>query len=106
MGWCKMETIKDHEYYQNKIDLNQAQRKAWTALVRAVNRCKKENIYFYQMLEHLGGLNGNNVDTINTDVEKKNGSSSDPDCLQSMLYPHVTTCCSFADDNHFVVLKT
>ena len=98
--------MKDQEYYQSKIDLNPEQKKAWAALVLAVNRCKKEKIYFYQMLESLSGLNGNNVKTIDTDVEHKNGSALDSDCLQNLDYPSVNTADSFADDNHFVVLKT
>ena len=48
----------DQDYYQGKIELTPEQKKAWTQLVRAVNRCKKEKIYFYQNIDSLGGLNG------------------------------------------------
>ena len=74
-------------------------------MVRAVKKCKKENIYFYQCLENLGDLNGNNVFDIQTDIEHPNGNSLDPDCLQVLSFPEVKTVCSFSDDNHFVVLK-
>ncbi len=74
-------------------------------MARAVRKCKKENIYFYQCLESLGGLNGNNVLDIQTDVENPKGESLDPNCLQFLSYPEVKTDCSFADDNHFIVLK-
>ncbi len=87
--------------YQEAINLNEEQKKAWKQLVRAINKCKKEHIFFYQCLEDLGGLNGNNVSTIGID----SGDYGDDNCLQGLSYPRVETSCSFADDNHFVILK-
>lgn len=97
----------DQEQYQDKIKLTETQRKAWTQLVRAINKCKKENIYFYQVLETLCGLNGNNVHCVegDTDFDHRGKTSNSPDCLQYLDFPTVKTTCSFADDNHFVVLK-
>ena len=98
---------KDAEYYQRKISLTPEQRKAWTQLVRAINRCKKEKIFFYQVLEHLGGLNGHNVHTVEGDSDKdhQDKTCDSPSCLQYKNFPSVVTACSFADDNHFIVLK-
>ena len=95
---------RNDEYYQKKIALTISQKKAWTQLVRAVNKCKKENIYFYQCLEHLGGLNGDNVRDIGDDVLIRGLHSESPQCLQFKDYPSVDTSCSFADDNHYVIL--
>jgi len=97
--------MKDQDYYQEKIELTESQQKAWKSLERAIKKCKKENIYFYQVLETLHGLNGNNVETIDTNVENPGGINSDANCLQFLDYPYVKTSCSFADDDHFVVIN-
>lgn len=94
------------EKVQEKINLTPEQTKAFTSLKRAVARCKKENIYFYQMLDVLSGLNGNNVADIMTDVEYPGAGIFDPLCLQYLNYPSVSITCAFADDNHFIALKT
>ena len=91
----------DQAYYQELIELTPEQKKAWTQLVRAVNRCKKEKIYFYQNLDSLGGLNGRNVAEV---VDGLNTRGDAPNCLQYLDYPTVKTSCSFADDDHFVIL--
>ena len=49
------------EEIQGLIELNDKQTKAFKELKKAVEKCKEANIYFYQNLETLGLLNGNNV---------------------------------------------
>lgn len=90
---------------QELVDLTPEQKKAWTALVRAVNRCKKENILFYQVLEKLYGLNGKYVDVIVDDSNERLYELRDDCNLQDLCLPFVKTECSFADDTHFVILK-
>ena len=88
------------------IELNQEQIKAFKSLQRAVKKCKKANVYFYQVLESLYGLNGNNVEGI----ENIENTDHFPDCnsafcLSNYLLPEVKTSCSWADDTHVVVIK-
>ena len=94
--------------YQEAIQLTDAQNKAFNKLIRAIKDCKKTKVYFYQNMEHLGALNGNNVLSIGTtsDPELKNYDSNSPSCLQYKSYPNIQTACSFADDNHFIVLHS
>lgn len=74
-------------------------------LVKAINRCRKEGILFYQVLDKLHGLNGNNVDVV-VDDSNKHLHELREDCnLQYMCLPTVKTECSFADDTHFVILE-
>lgn len=98
--------IRDNEYYQEMIELNAEQKKAFNSLKRAISKCRKANIYFYQSMDNLSGLNGHNVFDVCTDEDKGfRGSRSDsPNCIQSKAYPTVITECSFADDSHFVLL--
>lgn len=102
-----MSEIRDEEYYQEAVDLNEEQEKAWKSLVRAIAKCKKANIYFYQVLESLHGLNGNHVETIRLEdrgcLESLSGDH--PSCLQMKELPCVITTDGFADDNHFIELK-
>lgn len=98
-----MATTRDE--IQEKIELTPKQLKAFTSLKRAFARCKKENIYFYQMLHVLSGLNGDNVADIMTDVEYPGAELFDPLCLQYLDYPSINVTCSFADDNHFVKIR-
>lgn len=86
--------------YQDAIDLTHKQELAFNALVRAVKRCESENIYFYQCLEKLNALNGNNVLAVTDD----GGDFDSPNCLQALGCPSVETACSFADDSHYVEL--
>lgn len=97
--------MKTEEEYQEAIDLNPEQKKAFAALKRAVKRCRDANVYFYQNLEHLGALNGDNVETVLTDEDVPYGNDGGhPACLQDKDFPSVDTVCSFADDNHFIKL--
>ena len=102
-----MDKIRGADFYQEKIELTTEQKKAWTQLVRAINKCKKEKIHFYQCMEYLGGLNGKNVRDVGDSIVVscgKDKSSDAPNCLQHLSFPRVTTACSFADDSHFVLL--
>ena len=103
-----MPRIRDADFYQEKIELTPEQKKAWGQLVRAINKCKKEKIYFYQVIEQLGGLNGKNVKSIVDSLSLSPGSNTSvgaPNCLQFLSFPRVDTVSSWADDNHFVLLK-
>lgn len=95
----------DQQQVQELIDLTPAQMKAWKALESAVKLCKKEKIFFYQCLDTLHGLNGRNVKNVVGDEKSDGMQGRDECCLQWLSYPSVTTACSFADDNHYVVLK-
>ena len=95
---------------QELIDLNPAQKKAFNSLIRAVNKCRKENVYFYQVLESLHALNGDNVDAVvcPDDLLYKGCNTSGHDeerNLQFLSFPTIDTTCSFADDTHYVVLE-
>ena len=98
--------MKTEDEYQKLIDLTLEQEKAFKSLRRAIKKCEKANIYFYQCLEHLGALNGDNVKCVEADSDSEHmyKTSDSPDCLQFKYYPTVTTACSFADDNHFIRL--
>jgi hypothetical protein len=102
-----MEEIID---YQKAIDLTEEQEKAWKSLERAIKKCKKENIYFYQVLDSIGGLNGDNVLTIYDDCQKLISShykfNDDENCLNCTLdYPSISVVSGWADDCHYVRLK-
>jgi hypothetical protein len=101
-----MSHLKTEEDYQAAIQLTNSQSKAFGKLKAAIALCKKTNILFYQNLETLGALNGNNVAYIGTDSDREflNMGSEEPCCLQFKDFPIVTTSCSFADDNHFIKL--
>lgn len=86
---------------QELITLTPLQIKAWRQLESAVRKCKKEKIYFYQVLEKLYGLNGINVRTVTEGVQDE----SNPFWLMDKDIPHIPTSCSWADDSHYVVLK-
>jgi hypothetical protein len=97
----------NREEYQELIDLTPEQEGAFAALERAVKRCKKAGICFYQNLERLGALNGHNISHVaaNVDPKTKNRNHEHPSCLQGLDFPDVETTCSFADDDHYVILK-
>ena len=100
--------VRDTDFYQSKINLTTEQKKAWSQLVRAVNKCHKEKIFFYQVLDSLCGLNGKNVHDVGDSIilsKGKNTAIDAPNCLQILSFPSVKTACSFADDNHFVLLE-
>lgn len=94
------------EDYQQAIDLTPEQKRAFSSLKRAVTRCRQANVYFYQVLDTLNALNGNNVQSVITDEDAQSrGFTRDhPSCLAFLDYPHVETTGAFADDAHFIVL--
>lgn len=100
------ECPSEDDFYQDKIALNAKQSKAFASLERAIAKCKQVNIYFYQSLDMLGALNGDNVRSVSTDSDSEFilATSDHPACLQFKDYPSVETTCSFADDNHFIIL--
>ena len=91
--------MKTEEEYQEAIELNNEQVKAFAALERAFSRCKKENILFYQNMDKLGALNGNNVRCVDEGCD-----AFAPNCLQFKDYPIVKLVDPFADDLHYVRL--
>jgi len=95
------------EEVQQKIELTISQNKAFNELKKAVKKCKKTNIYFYQVLETLSALNGNNVKSVECldDPTCKGIGYDDSRNLQYLSYPGIETDCSFADDTHIVILK-
>ena len=94
------------EDVQEKINLTKAQEKAFNALTRAVKKCKEENIFFYQVLEHIGALNGNNVRSVANIEEFENiRGHEDPRILDYLYFPTAKTSCSWTDDTHIVLLK-
>jgi len=92
------------EDYQRAIELTSEQEKAFASLQRAVLKCKKANIFFYQCLKKLGALNGNNVSGISDDEDYRGRSATHPSCLQYKSYPIVEITDSWADDNHYIEL--
>ena len=95
------------EEVQQKIELTPNQKKAFNELEKAVKECRKTNIWFYQVLETLNALNGNNVQSVECidDPANKGIIYEDPRNLQYLNYPGIETECSFADDTHIVKLK-
>ena len=94
----------DKEQVEELIKLNPEQQNAFNRLKRAVAACKKSNIYFYQVLESLHCLNGDNVQTVE-DIDRTDFKYEDPRNLQYLNYQTVKTDCSWADDTHVVILK-
>jgi hypothetical protein len=94
------------EEVQEMIDLTPNQEKAWKSLKRAFTKCAKENIYLYQVLDSLSGLNGNNISKIleKAEVEDSKGWNDERN-LQNLAYESVKTTDAWADDTHFVILK-
>ena len=85
---------------QEMIELTAEQQKTFNALTKAVNQCKKEEIYFYMVLDTLSALNGKNVATVSDHLDY-----ADPRNLQFLKYPSVRITDGWADDTHFVILK-
>ncbi len=103
--WQGNQTLSQKEI-QKLINLTPEQKKAWTQLARAVSQCKKANIYFYQVLESLHGLNGCNVERVDeSEGYRLLGGKNENANLQWLDYPCVKTSCSWADDTHYVVTK-
>ncbi len=97
--------IMDKEFVQEKIDLTPEQEKAFRSLERAVKKCRKANIYFYQVLETLGALNGHNVAKIDNIENHRNINWGDSRDLNNLAYPYVKTADSWADGTHLGFMK-
>ena len=102
--------MKTEEEYQEAIELNPEQNKAFKALERAVKKCKESNIYFYMVLDSLGALNGDNVDKVEDHdgiafSNHSNKGCGAPDCLQYKSFPFINVTDAWADDDHFIILK-
>jgi len=90
---------------QELINLTPDQAKAFRKLELAVKACRKSNIYFYQVLEHLGALNGNNVRSVENEEYSTFDSGGPRDLNTELICPTVITDCGFADDTHVVILN-
>ncbi len=93
--------MKSEEDYQNAIVLTHKQELAFNSLMRAAKRCEKENVYFYQVLDTLGALNGDNVAIV-----REGGENNAPNCLQFKHYPSFRLTDGWADDSHYIELKS
>lgn len=91
--------MKTEEEYQEAIKLNPVQARAFAALKKAFKSCRKANIYFYQNMQTLGALNGNNVKRVD-----EGGDIDAPNCLQFKDYPTIQSEHAFADDTHYITL--
>ena len=93
------------DQYQDAITLTHAQKLAFNAFKRAVARCDKEEVFFYQVLDTVYALNGYNVFDIQGGEDHVNNDADSPDCLQYKHYPYISFVDSWCDDNHFIVLN-
>lgn len=62
---ARAEAVIFHESGNNglikKITMTDRQEKAFKTLQRAVKRCQKENVLFYQVIDTITGMNGDNI---------------------------------------------
>lgn len=100
---CKI-VEKHKEDIEDLIELNHEQSKAFKRLQRAVRDCRKLNVYFYQNLETIYGLNGDNVKSI-VGAEETDFEDSGVRNIGNYLMPEVRTTDSFADDQHHVLFN-
>lgn len=85
-------------------ELTAEQQKAFESLKRALKKCEKANIYWYQNLETLYALNGNVVYAVEPSLCTEIPEGAFP--TEDFGYINaVKTTCSFADDTHYVVYK-
>tara|TARA_R110000822_G_scaffold246815_1_gene374988 strand:+ start:235 stop:504 length:270 start_codon:yes stop_codon:yes gene_type:complete len=84
-------------------ELTVEQQKAWNSLKRAVAKCEKANVFFYQVLEYVHPLNGD----VTFEVDDHCGKPLPDDAfnLDGEILEHVKITCGFADDSHHVILK-
>jgi len=91
------------EEYDKAIELNPAQKKAWKKFEEAVKGLRKTNVYLYQMLAKVGGLNGDHVERV-TDDSQIDNPILHSGCLQYLTYPDIEVSDAWADDSHVVIL--
>lgn len=85
-------------------ELTDEQEKAWKSFKRAVAKCKKANVFFYQVLETSYPLNGNVVVEIDDHCGKDLPDGA-WDLSMECASDGVDTTSSFADDAHHAILK-
>jgi hypothetical protein len=94
---------------QERIDLTPNQDKAFKELILAIKKCKKANVYFYQVLETLYALNGNQVGEVVDDIDLSHTNrrhlEDEEHHLGYKQLPSVKTTCSWADDAHYAIMK-
>jgi hypothetical protein len=92
---------------QRLIDLNDKQKKAFSKFISAVKACQKANVLFYQVLETIHGLNGDNIVGIHDGSPSVDyGKPTDrAHCLDDCSNPCVIVCDGWADDPHYVELE-
>jgi len=89
---------------QESVTLTKEQSRAFNRLKKAVKACNDSNVYFYQVLDKVNALNGDNVEDVDN-LEYTNIEYEDERNLQYLSYPSVIMACGFADDTHVVILK-
>lgn len=85
-------------------DLTKEQQQAFNSLSRALKKCEKANIHWYQVLETLHPLNGDVVECVR-DLGTHEKMPLDAFPLGESYIQSVITDCSWADDTHYVVFK-
>ena len=92
----------------DSITMTLEQQKAFKSLQRAIKKCEKLNVLFYQILDITYGLNGDTINRIHDNEDFPGGCTchSENALWDVANYaPFITTECSWADDLHFVQLK-
>ena len=84
-------------------ELTVEQEKAWKSFQRSVAKCKKANVFFYQVLEMNYPLNGNVI--IDVDDHCHRQLPDDAFDLTAGVGKGVDTTCGFADDPHHAIMK-
>lgn len=100
-----MATTRDE--IQEKIELTPTQEKTFNSLIRAIKRCEKEKIAFYQVLNTLGALNGHNVIKVEDCIDRpdKDHRNFEPTILHWLDFPTIKISDAWADDTHFVKIR-
>ena len=93
-----------------RCQLTPKQKQAFDELVKAVDKCKKVKVLFYHNLDTLGALNGHQVNEVADDIElRRRGlrhiKNKDHSLNYTIDYPSVNLVCSWADDEHYVVMR-
>jgi hypothetical protein len=99
--------VMTQDDYQEAIELTRDQQQAFKAFERAYKKCVNSGIYFYQVLDSICALNGNNVLGIEDRAELKSDGHklSDESNLNYLNYPEFTAFSGWADDTHYVKLR-
>ena len=98
----------DIDEIQEKIEFTTEQQKAWNSLKRAVKKCEKSGIFFYQVLTTTFGMNGKHINGIictEGDFDYDPILYTDGNSLQSLDIDSVNITDGFADDTHWLKMK-